>query len=218
MVVSATTGRIFFKKMTDQMPRYFHAVLHKNYAPSNNLHRYPFFLVLFITAIAVPFYFIVLLVKTYQYKRKGETLYARYLAAASIQTASANSDASAESSSPESSLMLSVKRYTHAHRFSKLKLALSTSAENIVVRFAPRLPYFLVLVGFLDSCASNLMVFGGHGTSGPLQALLSQGVIPIVLVLSMIFMKARYSWNQYLGAFLVLGAPFSTEHFAEVSD
>jgi drug/metabolite transporter (DMT)-like permease len=52
------------------------------------------------------------------------------------------------------------------------------------------------------------MVFGGHGTSGPLQALLSQGVIPIVLVLSVIFMKTRYTWNQYLGAFFVLGTIF----------
>lgn len=87
--------------------------------------RYPYFLTLFITAAAVPFYFITLAIKTYQYRRKGDNIY-KYLAV-SVQGEETLTVAISGPKPAEASLIMSIKRYTHAHKFPKLKLALSMS-------------------------------------------------------------------------------------------
>eukprot|EP01120_Amphizonella_sp_Union-15-10_P014588 TRINITY_DN7118_c0_g1_i2.p1 TRINITY_DN7118_c0_g1~~TRINITY_DN7118_c0_g1_i2.p1 ORF type:complete len:283 (+),score=25.38 TRINITY_DN7118_c0_g1_i2:2-850(+) len=59
-------------------------------------------------------------------------------------------------------------------------------------------------MGILDSLAGILMVFGGKETSGPLQALLFQGVIPVTMLVTFLFLKTRYKTLQYIGAATVL--------------
>jgi hypothetical protein len=58
----------------------------------------------------------------------------------------------------------------------------------------------LMIMGLLDSIAGLLMVFGGKGTSGTLQTLLFQAVIPLTMVLAIIFLKEKYTLFQYFGA------------------
>jgi drug/metabolite transporter (DMT)-like permease len=61
-------------------------------------------------------------------------------------------------------------------------------------------------MGILDSLAGILMVYGGKGTSGTLQTLLFQAVIPLTMILAIIILKEKYTSLQYVGAFgVVLG-------------
>jgi len=66
----------------------------------------------------------------------------------------------------------------------------------------------LIIMGFLDSFAGLLMVFGGKGTSGTLQTLLFQAVIPLTMLLAIIFLKEKYTVMQYIGAFGVITGVF----------
>lgn len=61
-----------------------------------------------------------------------------------------------------------------------------------------------MVVGFLDALAGILMVFGGKQTSGTLQTLLFQAVIPLTMILAKFLLKEKYKPMQYIGALTVL--------------
>lgn len=74
---------------------------------------------------------------------------------------------------------------------------------------------FLVM-GALDATAGVLMIFGGNQTSGAMQQLLIQGVIPFTMFFSWLVsnplvarilrekLNVRYRWGHYLGAFVII--------------
>ncbi|CAE8600933.1 unnamed protein product, partial [Polarella glacialis] len=55
-------------------------------------------------------------------------------------------------------------------------------------------------MGFFDGLSGTFMVLGGVHTSGTMQVLLSQAVIPITMVLSSLLLRKRYHMLQQLGA------------------
>jgi drug/metabolite transporter (DMT)-like permease len=64
--------------------------------------------------------------------------------------------------------------------------------------------YKFVLMGFLDCMGGFLGAMGANGTSGSLQQLLNQTLIPITMLLSWIFLRRQSSWLQIFGAVLIL--------------
>jgi drug/metabolite transporter (DMT)-like permease len=162
---------------------------------TDKMPRYPYFQSIFVTLVAVPFYFLAMLILK---RRAISRLDKRLMSLTSDPNCTVNSSirltpetrqavliaASKAGSISSSSSITSMQRYSESPAFPKYKL---------------------MIMGFLDALASIMMVFGGNRTSGALQALLIQGVIPITMVLSFIFLKERYVWQQYIGAALVLG-------------
>ncbi|KAN0008686.1 hypothetical protein ACTFIU_009413 [Dictyostelium citrinum] len=65
--------------------------------------------------------------------------------------------------------------------------------------------YKFVIMGLLDAINGFFVVIGGVSTSGPLQQLLNQAIIPFTMVASFIFLKERYSLIQLGGATVILG-------------
>ncbi|KAN0035946.1 hypothetical protein ACTA71_005240 [Dictyostelium dimigraforme] len=61
------------------------------------------------------------------------------------------------------------------------------------------------IMGALDAVTGYFVVIGGIKTSGPLQQLLNQSVIPFTMLLSFIFLKERYSIIQLGGSFIIIG-------------
>ncbi|KAK5578132.1 hypothetical protein RB653_003085 [Dictyostelium firmibasis] len=67
-------------------------------------------------------------------------------------------------------------------------------------------PQFKFLImGALDAVTGYFVVIGGIKTSGPLQQLLNQSVIPFTMLTSFIFLKERYSLIQLGGALIIIG-------------
>ncbi|EAL68847.1 hypothetical protein DDB_G0277321 [Dictyostelium discoideum AX4] len=62
-----------------------------------------------------------------------------------------------------------------------------------------------VIMGALDAVTGYFVVIGGIKTTGPLQQLLNQSVIPFTMLLSFIFLKERYSLIQLGGALIIIG-------------
>lgn len=60
------------------------------------------------------------------------------------------------------------------------------------------------LMGGLDSTAGLLALFGGVYTSGPNQAMLNNGVIPVTLLLSIIILGTHFKWQEYVGSGVIL--------------
>ncbi|KAN0036018.1 hypothetical protein ACTA71_005316 [Dictyostelium dimigraforme] len=61
------------------------------------------------------------------------------------------------------------------------------------------------IMGALDAITGFFVVIGGVSTSGPLQQLLNQAIIPVTMAASFIFLKERYSLIQLGGAFVIIG-------------
>ncbi|CAJ1379208.1 unnamed protein product, partial [Effrenium voratum] len=65
------------------------------------------------------------------------------------------------------------------------------------------------VMGVFDGLSGTFMVLGGVHTSGTLQVLLGQAVIPVTLFLSVILLQKQYHILQYVGAAtIVLGIIF----------
>lgn len=60
-------------------------------------------------------------------------------------------------------------------------------------------------MGALDAINGYIVVIGGVGTSGTMQQLLNQAIIPVTMIGSFIFLKERYSLIQIGGALLIVG-------------
>lgn len=61
------------------------------------------------------------------------------------------------------------------------------------------------IMGLLDSISSTMQVFAiNYITSASITILVQQSAIPISMVLSAMFLKARYSTAQYIGAVIVM--------------
>lgn len=61
------------------------------------------------------------------------------------------------------------------------------------------------VMGMFDGLAGVLMILGGSHTSGTMQVLLSQGVIPCTLIASMVLLSKRFHLLQHAGAGLIVG-------------
>ncbi|GAM26393.1 hypothetical protein SAMD00019534_095680 [Acytostelium subglobosum LB1] len=68
--------------------------------------------------------------------------------------------------------------------------------------------YKFLIMGALDAVSGYFVIIGGISTSGPLQQLLNQAIIPITMIGSFFFLKTRYSWVQLLGATVIIGGVF----------
>ncbi|EGG18312.1 putative transmembrane protein [Cavenderia fasciculata] len=64
--------------------------------------------------------------------------------------------------------------------------------------------YKFLIMGALDAVTGYFVVIGGVRTSGPLQQLLNQAIIPFTMLASLIFLKERYSLIQVGGAAVIL--------------
>jgi drug/metabolite transporter (DMT)-like permease len=64
--------------------------------------------------------------------------------------------------------------------------------------------WWFVLIGFLDTFASTLILCAAVFISAPMATLLSQGVIPITMLSSMWFLRRRFHCNHWLGALLIV--------------
>ncbi|KAK5575544.1 hypothetical protein RB653_006677 [Dictyostelium firmibasis] len=64
--------------------------------------------------------------------------------------------------------------------------------------------YKFVIMGLLDAVNGFFVVIGGISTSGSLQQLLNQAIIPFTMIASFIFLKERYSLIQLGGATVIL--------------
>lgn len=60
-------------------------------------------------------------------------------------------------------------------------------------------------MGALDAINGYFVVIGGVGTSGTMQQLLNQAIIPVTMIGSFIFLKERYSLVQIGGSLLIVG-------------
>lgn len=60
-------------------------------------------------------------------------------------------------------------------------------------------------MGLLDAINGYIVVIGGVGTSGTMQQLLNQAIIPVTMIGSFIFLKERYSLIQIGGSLLIVG-------------
>jgi len=65
--------------------------------------------------------------------------------------------------------------------------------------------YKFLIMGALDAVTGYFVVIGGISTSGPLQQLLNQAIIPITMLVSFFILKERYSWIQLVGAVVIVG-------------
>ncbi|KYQ90502.1 putative transmembrane protein [Tieghemostelium lacteum] len=65
--------------------------------------------------------------------------------------------------------------------------------------------YKFAVMGALDALCGYFVVLGGISTSGPLQQLLNQAIIPFTMITSFIFLKERFSIYQMLGALVIVG-------------
>ncbi|CAD7955662.1 unnamed protein product [Amoebophrya sp. A120] len=61
------------------------------------------------------------------------------------------------------------------------------------------------VMGLLDACAGMTMVLGGAYTAGGTQVLLTQGAIPVTILLSVLLLRRRFHLYQYLGAAVIVG-------------
>jgi len=61
-----------------------------------------------------------------------------------------------------------------------------------------------LIMGALDAVNGYVVVIGGVDTSGPLQQLLNQAIIPFTMLGAFIFLKERYSWVQMGGALIIV--------------
>jgi len=61
------------------------------------------------------------------------------------------------------------------------------------------------VMGVFDGLAGVFMILGGSHTSGTMQVLLSQGVIPCTVICSIILLSKRFHLLQYAGAGLIVG-------------
>ncbi|KAK5578172.1 hypothetical protein RB653_003125 [Dictyostelium firmibasis] len=61
------------------------------------------------------------------------------------------------------------------------------------------------IMGALDAITGFFVVIGGVSTSGPLQQLLNQAIIPVTMITSFFFLKERYSFIQLGGALVIIG-------------
>eukprot|EP00475_Leptophrys_vorax_P045079 TRINITY_DN9261_c0_g1_i1.p1 TRINITY_DN9261_c0_g1~~TRINITY_DN9261_c0_g1_i1.p1 ORF type:complete len:546 (-),score=120.91 TRINITY_DN9261_c0_g1_i1:72-1709(-) len=64
--------------------------------------------------------------------------------------------------------------------------------------------YKFFVMGCMDSTSGVLGLLGGVHTSGQMQSLLNQTIIPITMVLAYIILKERYKKTQYAGAAVIL--------------
>ncbi|EFA83226.1 putative transmembrane protein [Heterostelium album PN500] len=64
--------------------------------------------------------------------------------------------------------------------------------------------YKFLIMGALDAVTGYFVVIGGISTSGPLQQLLNQAIIPFTMLSSLVFLKMRYSWIQVTGALVII--------------
>lgn len=69
-------------------------------------------------------------------------------------------------------------------------------------RSVPVLRRFAVM-GMFDGLAGVFMILGGSHTSGTMQVLLSQGVIPCTVIFSIILLSKKFHLLQYAGAALI---------------
>jgi len=60
-------------------------------------------------------------------------------------------------------------------------------------------------MGALDAINGYIVVIGGVGTTGTMQQLLNQAIIPVTMIGSFIFLKERYSLIQIGGSLLIVG-------------
>lgn len=65
--------------------------------------------------------------------------------------------------------------------------------------------YKFFIMGALDAVNGYIVVIGGVGTSGVMQQLLNQAIIPVTMIGSFIFLKERYSLMQMGGSLLIVG-------------
>jgi drug/metabolite transporter (DMT)-like permease len=59
-------------------------------------------------------------------------------------------------------------------------------------------------MGLFDALSGIFMLFGGIHTSGSVQALLLNSVIPFTMVLSILFLRTKYLKTQYAGAAVIM--------------
>jgi drug/metabolite transporter (DMT)-like permease len=172
LVLFATAGKIFFKKMTNNMP------------------QYPLFLSLFEVVAALPLYFAMMLFFRYKKKQDVKGIRAHW-------TQRLKEDMNDR--------MSSVNQSTGDFTC----VAVDEKYWRIRARKGFDFPkHKILLMGFLDSLSVLLMMIGGTGTPGPLQALLFQAVIPFTMFISFIFLKERYSLLEYVSAFVLLVGAF----------
>jgi drug/metabolite transporter (DMT)-like permease len=75
------------------------------------------------------------------------------------------------------------------------------SGSNEVTEEMRNFPkYKFFIMGMFDAIAGLLAIFGAVHTSGSMQSLLNQTMIPFTMILAYMFLKERYSVNQLVGA------------------
>jgi len=70
--------------------------------------------------------------------------------------------------------------------------SIAQAQKDLIKKFA--------VMGIFDGLAGTLMVLGGVQTSGTMQVLLSQSVIPITMLFSLVLTGKRYDFLQHVGA------------------
>jgi len=71
------------------------------------------------------------------------------------------------------------------------------------MRIFPWWKFFVM--GLLDAVCGYFVVIGGISTSGPMQQLLNQAIIPVTMIGAFAFLKERYSMIQIGGSLLIVG-------------
>jgi drug/metabolite transporter (DMT)-like permease len=70
--------------------------------------------------------------------------------------------------------------------------------------YAKTIKWDFLKIGISDSCGQVAQIFSARYITGFLLTLLSQGTIPLTILLSLILTKARYSLGQIIGAAILL--------------
>lgn len=78
------------------------------------------------------------------------------------------------------------------------------SGTGIASQAQPKALVRFMMMGIFDGSAGVLTVLGGSRTSGNMQVLLQQGVIPCSLFFSFIFLRSRFHILQHFGALVIV--------------
>ena len=61
------------------------------------------------------------------------------------------------------------------------------------------------VIGVFNALNGILIIFSNPHVAGILQSILAQAVIPFTLLLSIVWLRTKFAWFQYLGAAIVVG-------------
>jgi drug/metabolite transporter (DMT)-like permease len=75
---------------------------------------------------------------------------------------------------------------------------------KVDIRLSRKLAIWFAGIAMFDTLATYMIILSNTYVSAPFAALLSQGVIPVSIILSIVFLKKSFHWTHYAGASTIM--------------